>query len=412
MTQGVGHHRAGHRTDDRAEHSAEDKAAGGLQNVWHYCPGGRENGGGIGRMIGYIQDAGQTGKLRHGIIDTRGPGWRWLASPFLLGRAAAIMARSRLTEPGSIHHIHVAGRGSTVRKLILTRLARALGAVHVLHLHDYDYATDVKRRPAWQRKQIAAMFRGAYRVVVLGAKDRDFMIGQLGVREDRVVVLPNSVPDPLPGAPHHANSRTPVLGLHYDAPPEHPPEHPLRILFLGRLSARKGVPELLSALSRPALADLAWEAVLAGDGPVDGYRKVASDLGLVARVTMPGWLAEHEVRALCATADILVLPSHAEGLAMAVLEGLSHGLAVVTTRVGAHDEVIVEGVNGLFVPVGDVDALATALRALLCDPDLRHRLARGGRATFAERFEIGGYMRRLTGIYGGLLPVADRTKGP
>ena len=82
-------------------------------------------------------------------------------------------------------------------------------------------------------------------------------------------------------------------------------------------------------------------------------------------VEMPGWLDADEARALCARADILVLPSYAEGMAMAVIEGLAHGLAVVTTRVGAHEEAISDGETGIFVPVGDKDALAAALAKLV-----------------------------------------------
>ena len=67
----------------------------------------------------------------------------------------------------------MAGRGSTLRKLVLTAAARTLGCTHVLHLHDYDYVTDFTGRPAWQQALVRRMFQGADRVVVLGRRDRD-----------------------------------------------------------------------------------------------------------------------------------------------------------------------------------------------------------------------------------------------
>ena len=173
----------------------------------------------------------------------------------------------------------------------------------------------------------------------------------------------------------------------------------IEIVFLGRLSERKGVPELLLALSHPVMKELRWRAVLAGDGPVEDYRRQAADMGLSGLVDMPGWLGADETRALCARADILVLPSHAEGLAMAVLEGLSHGLAVVTTRVGAHEEVISDGETGVFVPVGDKDALAAALAKLITDPDIRSRLAAGARAHYLNHFSMKAYMRSMENLY-------------
>lgn len=359
-----------------------DAAAGGAApapSVRHYCPGGRESGGGIGRLIGYVADAAAARGDRHAIVDTRGPSWSPLRSAARLLAALALLGGDRIAAPERLHHIHVAGRGSTMRKLILTWVARTLGCVHVLHLHDYDYASDLDGRPAWLRRRIAAMFRGADAVIVLGQRDRKTVEEQLGAAPGRVTVAHNCVPDP--GERPRRTTGEPV------------------ILFLGRLSPRKGVPELLEALARPEMASLRWRAVLAGDGPVDDYRREAAARGLADRVTMTGWVGEAEVRDLCAGSDILVLPSHAEGMAMAVLEGLAGGLAVVTTRVGSHEEAIIDGETGLFVPVGDPPALAAGLARLVADPGERQRLASAGRRLYLRRFAIDGYLRRLDAFY-------------
>ena len=61
---------------------------------------------------------------------------------------------------------------------------------------------------------------------------------------------------------------------------------------------------------------------------------MAASLGLAGRITLPGWLDGVAVRQACMDADVLCLPSHAEGLAMAVLEGLAYGLAIIATPVG------------------------------------------------------------------------------
>lgn len=356
------------------------RAPGSRAIARHYLPGGRETGGGIGRLVGYI--AAEAGAGRHLVVDTRGPRWEMPRSLFHLVAALATLLIDRVAAPARIQHIHVAGRGSTARKLLLTGLARTLRSVHLLHLHDFDYAADLARRPAWQRRLIGRMFRGATRVVVLGARDRETVIHDLGVAPDRVVVLPNAVPDPG------------------DAPP--PAAAVPLIVFLGTLGERKGVPDLLAALADPAMRDRAWRAVLAGDGAVGKYTEMAASLGLADRVRMPGWLDGTSARALRAQADILVLPSHGEGLAMAVLEGLAHGLAVVTTRVGAHEEVIRHGRNGLFVPVGDPAALAATLTSLLDAPAERARLGAAARASYLEEFSMIAYMHGLDALYASL----------
>jgi glycosyltransferase involved in cell wall biosynthesis len=355
----------------------------GAVRVRHYCPGGREHGGGIGRLIGYIVDAAGRSGERHTVCDTRGPRWNAPVSMAHLLAAVLSMACDRVVAPDRIHHVHVAGRGSTARKLILTAAGRGLGCRLVLHLHDYNYAQDFLRRPGWVQRRIRRMFGWADRIIVLGQRDLGTVGELLGVARDGIVVAHNCVPDPGP------RQRTAGTG------------EPT-ILFLGQLGARKGVPELLAALASPAMSGLRWRAVLAGDGPVDDYRREAAALGLAGRVTMPGWLGEAETRALCAASDVLVLPSHSEGMAMAVIEGLAHGLAVVTTRVGAHEEAITDGATGIFVPVGDPAALATALARLVSNPDERARLGAHGRALFLSRFSIDGYMRRLDGVYDSL----------
>lgn len=348
----------------------------------HYLPGGRENGGGIGRLVGYIVDEVSTKGGSQFIVDTRGPKLSLVESPFRLLIAILILLRDRVFAHGRLQHIHVAGRGSTIRKLVLTAVARAIGSLYILHLHDPEYADDVARRPAVLRDAIGRMFRGADAVVVLGTRDREVMERLLEVDPRRIAVLHNAVPDPKP---------TLSFGRS--------PEAPVRILFLGRLSERKGVPELLDALASERMRNLAWRAVLAGDGPVETFRQRACARGIGDRVAMPGWVGEAEVRALCAQSEILVLPSHAEAMAMAVLEGMASALTVVTTRVGAHEEVLTHDDTGVFVPVGDPLALADALVALILDPARRKRLARRAREHFVERLSIAAYAERLERVY-------------
>jgi glycosyltransferase involved in cell wall biosynthesis len=146
-----------------------------------------------------------------------------------------------------------------------------------------------------------------------------------------------------------------------------------------------------------------WRATLAGGGSIDKFRNLAEDLEILDRLCFPGWLDQAGVSALCTGADVLVLPSHAEGLAMSVLEGLSHGLAVVTTPVGAHSEVIEPDVSGILVPPGDVAALADALVRVIDDTSLRDRLARGARDRFLEGFDVRRYAARLGQLHAGLL---------
>jgi glycosyltransferase involved in cell wall biosynthesis len=102
--------------------------------------------------------------------------------------------------------------------------------------------------------------------------------------------------------------------------------------------------------------------------------------------------------------DVLVLPSTwPEPFSRIVLQGMLAGLAVVATPAGGTAEVVTDGVNGLWFPPGDAQALAWQIVRLADDPGLRHQLAQAGRQTVLARFtqarmldEIEHYLQGVT----------------
>lgn len=367
-----------------------------MRRVFLLCPGGVEHGGGIGRQMGYFLSAlPQTADTpTYRVLDTRGPWflgserWRIPLSAIYLASAALRIAWTGFTSRHTLIHVNITGRGSTLRKLVLTAIARAVALPYVLHVHDYDYAAELRARGKVVRGLVRGMFAAAQQTIVLGAEAERTLRAELALPDAGILVLPNAVPDPSPA---------PLTGVDEAA------ASPIHLVFLGYLSARKGVPELLEALASAVLAALPWRATLAGGGPVDEFRAKADALGLANRVDFPGWIDQRAASALCASADILTLPSHAEGLAMSVLEGLSHGLAVVATPVGAHAEVIEPGQSGLLTPPGDVPALSAALARVIADKALREHLRTGARQRFLDRFDVRSYSIRLVRLHAGLL---------
>lgn len=320
------------------------------------------------------------------LVDGRGAGPLSLMPLHLVKASAEVVAGGALGRLDLLH-LNVAGRGSTLRKLVLAEAAARVGLPTIVHLHDYDYAADLARRPAWLRGRIAAMFQRARRVIALGRRDADLVERALGVPRDRIIVLHNAVPDPGPPVPR--GGATPM------------------ILFLGQLSDRKGVPELLRALATPDLRQRPWRLVAAGGGPEQArFSAEAAALGLADRVQFPGWLRQDATWALLREAAIFALPSHAEGQAMALLEAMANGLAIVTTPVGAHLEAVQDGVSALIVQPGDVGALARALVVLLDDAGRRRGLGLAARQTFTQRFSVDTYARQLAGIYRSALTPA------
>ena len=353
-----------------------------LRRVISVNPGGLEHGGGIGRMVGYMVEAFQDrpGAPRFTVLDSRGPGRLDLA-PFYFAACLLRILASRV-RGRALLHVHLAGRGSTLRKVVLVHLAAALRLPVVLHLHDYDYGAFLAGLPRATLGPIGSMFRRAKVVVTLGSRDRELVVRRFRLSPKRVLTAPNAVPRPV-------RVRKASAG-------------PARVLFLGDPSRRKGVHDLLAALKRLAEAPgvAPWTAVIAGGGrELDGFRRDVRDLGLTARVETPGWVDRDAAGRLLAGADILVLPSYAEGQAMSVLEAMAHGLCVVCTPVGALAETVQDGVSAMLVAPGDVSALTAALYAGLSDPDLRSRLGAGARARFEAEYDGARYPARIQAAY-------------
>lgn len=131
------------------------------------------------------------------------------------------------------------------------------------------------------------------------------------------------------------------------------------ILFVGRLEAAKGIPELLDAFVGIEKEMPEAHLVLAGDGVLRG--RVEAFANGRKRVHVLGPRPLSEVATWMAAADVVTLPSHREGTPNVVLEALASGRPVVATEVGGIPDLLRSEQAGFLVPVGDVDALRDKL---------------------------------------------------
>ncbi len=151
----------------------------------------------------------------------------------------------------------------------------------------------------------------------------------------------------------------------------------LRLLAVGSIVPRKDYPMLISALE--FLADLDWKLVIAGDGgrSPETTRALQSQIAGSAnasRITFLGSLDDEALHDLYATSDIFVMSSLYEGYGMVLSEALAHGLPIVATKAGAATETVPDKA-ALKVEPGDSIGLSGALRQVIEDGSLRHRLA-------------------------------------
>lgn len=167
-----------------------------------------------------------------------------------------------------------------------------------------------------------------------------------------------------------------------------------RLAFVGRLTAEKGLPILLEALSMLRRDD--WELAVAGDGPARPAceAKVEAD-GLRERVRFHGEIPKAQVAELLRARDCLVLPTLIDNLPCVIIEAMATGLPVLATRVGGIPE-MVDDETGILVEPGDATALGDGLVRML------DGFARFDRATILDRarpYSADSVGRRLLEIY-------------
>jgi glycosyltransferase involved in cell wall biosynthesis len=247
--------------------------------------------------------------------------------------------------------------------------------------------------PGFARRLILWGLAGARKVILLTPSWSDSYTSLLGAPEGQIVILPN--PAELP-----------------DSVPDRTESGQLQLLFLGRIGQNKGAFDLIRAFAELNRAVRnRTRLILAGDGDIEAARSLAGRLGVADRTNILGWVGPLEVKSLLKTSDVLLLPSHSEGIAMALIEGMSWGLAVVATSVGGHGEFLEDGQNCLLVKPGDSHSISNAIAVLEANPALRLSLGRAARET-VSRFAIPGYIATLRAIYEDIANPAARSPEP
>jgi glycosyltransferase involved in cell wall biosynthesis len=259
--------------------------------------------------------------------------------------------------------------------LCARRLARRLGVPFVvtpfLHLGDPDDPADRTRR-AFTGPALLTLLRTAHCVFVQTESERQALLDR-GFSADRLVLQGMGVDEDSCTGGDRAAARAawgasdPVIG------------------HLTNNSVEKGSVDLLRA------AELAWKqgarftVVLAGPA-MPNFERFWSSFGAKHRVRRLGVLNDRQKRDFFAGLDVFALPSRNDSFGIVLLEAWANGAPDVGYRAGGIGSVIRHGSDGLLVRCGDVDGLAKALRQLVEDDELRHRLGEAGRARLSRDF--------------------------
>ncbi len=263
----------------------------------------------------------------------------------LAGRAAGVPVIA--TEHGDIHHPSKKGKIRGIKPKVISRLAAA-----------------------W---------------VTVSRFTRSELIRRYSVREEKVRVIYNGIPEP----PSPEPLRRRDLGL---------PEDAFLVGCVGNLYPVKGHRDVIEALPRLLREVPTAHLLIAGRGSEEGaLRARAAELRVEDHLHLLG--LREDVPALLGLLDVFLLPSLSEGLPLSLLEAMGAGLPSVASAVGGVPEVIEDGKDGLLFPAGDGAGLCGHLLHLARSGEERDRLGRAARATFRERFTLGRMVREYEALY-------------
>jgi glycosyltransferase involved in cell wall biosynthesis len=279
-------------------------------------------------------------------------------------------------------HIHsaLAPAVTVLRAALLAVAGRARGSAVVIHAHGGNIAFWLTT--PLRRALLRIAMLPAHRVVACWTAGEQAL--QRVLPAGRVALIDNGVP--VGGTPEPQEAHDPP-----------------RVLYVGLLTPRKGVLDLLAASRLLRERGVAHELWLLGGTPDEGPAAEAEVRAeLDASVRLLGTRAPQEMPAEFAAADVFCLPSWWEAMPLSVLEAMAAGLPVVATDVGDVGRAVAEGVTGSVVPPRSPDKLADALEALLTDPELRERMGAAGRARVVEQFSSEATAGQVSALYAEL----------
>jgi glycosyltransferase involved in cell wall biosynthesis len=279
----------------------------------------------------------------------------------------------------TVVHLHTASYGSFARKALLTWIAMAARVPVVLHVHGGEFHIFYDRLPRTLRFLVRVTLTRAAAVIALGEVWAS-RLASIAPRA-RITVLSNGV-----------RAMSPVA--------QPGPAGLVHVVFLGDVTDAKGVFTLLDAWAKMhGGGDCARARLtLAGAGETERARRRVEELEIGRTVTVLGWVEPDEVPALLRTAQVLALPSRAEGQPMVVLEAMANGLCVVASDVGGIPDLL-DGPCGLLVPPDDMHRLADALLQATTDHEARIELGAAAFAKVQREHDIDVIWRRIDELY-------------
>ncbi|MBQ0115734.1 MAG: glycosyltransferase family 4 protein [Bacteroidales bacterium] len=246
-----------------------------------------------------------------------------------------------------IVHIHTASYKSFRRSSWFASIAHLFNKRVFMHIHGGAFV-DYREH---NRKFVDKKLLSYDTILVLDNKWKVYF--EKEISHNRVVVMENVIDPPQK--------------LHI---PVSTDDQRMHLLFLGLICDKKGIFDLVDALI-PVKDELNGKIMLhiAGNGETERLKQVLADNHLENIVTFEGWVSGEKKLQLMNSCDVYILPSYIEGMSISILEAMSYGMAIISTRVGGTPSIVHEGANGILFEPADKSAMIQAIRHFVDNKD-------------------------------------------
>lgn len=318
------------------------------------------------------------------VIPTLGREIHWYDDVLTLIKLIRIM---RQFKPDLIH-THTAKAGTLGRLAAL--VAGNSKKVHTFHGHVFSgYFSPWKTRLFILIERFLA--KRTDRIIAISARQKHDLCNVYAIAPDeKVTVVPLGLdlqPFAEVAAQDHASRN--LFGLQ--------PQH-LVVTIAGRLVPIKNHKMFLQVAQKVACEMEHARFLIVGEGELRvKLEAYAQELGISDKVLFAGW--HKEMRPVYAASDIVVLTSLNEGTPVSLIEAMASARAVVTTEVGGVADFVEDGVDGFYVPSGNVDAMVSRVLLLARDASMRLKMGAHGREQVLRLFDFGRLRRDVEDLY-------------
>ncbi len=279
-----------------------------------------------------------------------------------------------------LYHIHMASNGSTFRKGMYIKAVKSWKKPVILHMHGGEFMEFY--RNSKRKVDIRNIVEAADMVIALSDVWKRRFDDAFDLR--RCVVMKNGV-----------NTKRFFEAI------LKPDEYPNSLVMLGRMGKNKGSFDLIRAIEGVKKRIPRIHCILAGDGEVEECKNLVKERGLEQNIKVLGWVDFPKKLDILKKTSIMVLPSYHEGLPMSILECMSCGKVIISTKVGAIPEVV-HTENGILIEPGDIAGLEDAIVKCCSDTAFRNEAMKKNILKIGQEYSLNKIYRDLKGYYESL----------